>query len=463
MNTRLPSPSWRHRNLVDFATADNIISRAFLAQPLYIISVNFERPDAAQSRIYTFGIGFRMAPLSVIIVGAGPSGLLLARLLAQSGLQNIKLLERNPVPTRDYRAVFYQPIAIHEFKRAGVWEEVQDVAHPLRSVCWRDAADGGKRLFGMPSQDTLLMSVDILTGIVRRHVEQDEKSKILFNHRVTDIGQDENVAWVQVDTPTGPKRMEASYVVACDGAQSTVRRSIFGAGVMEGFTWDKQLIAANIRGDLSARFSDIEESNIFLHRSDAWLLFRLPQEPDTWRIIYQDSENTNEQLIANAPSKIKQLLASGSEAPPFELLAVNPYRIHQRLAPDMVKGRVILAADAAHLCCPYGALGLNGGIADVGSLSDCLVAIQNGDADTSILDLYSQVRRDKWKSHIDPVSQRTMKMVFSDPTDIIPDHPLYKMCKMLESEPDASMMKGRPGPDPLVLRYDFSHHFKNAR
>ncbi|KAJ4244584.1 hypothetical protein NW762_014440 [Fusarium torreyae] len=306
------------------------------------------------------------------------------------------------------------------------------------------------------------MSVDTLTGIVRRQLEQDKQGELLFSHRVTDVGQDEHVAWVQVDTPTGPTRLEASYVVACDGAQSTVRRSIFGSGVMEGFTWDKQLVAANIRGCLSTRFPDIEDSNIFLHRSEAWILFRLPAGSDMWRVIYHDAANTNEQLIANASSKIQQLLASGSEAPSFELVAVSPYQIHQRLVPEMVKGRVILAADAAHLCCPYGALGLNGGIADVGSVSDCLAAIHRGDAEPSILDVYSQVRRDKWQSHIDPVSQRTMNMVFSDPTDIIPDHPLYKMCKMLESEPNTAKMRGGSGPDPLVLSYDFSQHFKSA-
>ncbi|KAF5578856.1 monooxygenase [Fusarium pseudocircinatum] len=404
-----------------------------------------------------------MVPLSVIIVGAGPSGLLLARLLSRSGIRNIKLLEANPIPTRDYRAVFYQPISIHEFKRAGVWDEVRNSAHQLRSVCWRDAADGGKRLFGMPSQDTWLMSVDTLTGIVRRHVEQDESSELLFNHRVINVGQDEDIAWVTVDTPTGPAKMEASYVVACDGAQSTVRRSVFGAGVMEGFTWDKQLVAANIQGDLSTRFPDIEDSNIFLHQTDAWLLFRLPQEPDTWRVIYRDSEAANEELVSKATSRIQKLLASGSEAPTFKLLAANPYRIHQRLVPEMVKGRVILAADAAHLCCPYGALGLNGGIADVGSLSDCLAAIYTGDADASILDVYSRVRREKWQSHIDPVSQRTMKMVFSNPTAIIPDHPLYKMCKMLESEQDALKKHGKSGPDPLILQYDFSQHFNYPR
>lgn len=91
-----------------------------------------------------------------------------------------------------------------------------------------------------------------------------------------------------------------------------------------------------------------------------------------------------------------------------------------------------------------GALGLNGGIADVGSLADCLAAINDDKADESILGVYNQVRREKWKSHIDPTSRQAMKLVNSDPSDIIPDHPVYKMSKMLETNPSA--IKARHGP-----------------
>ena len=91
-----------------------------------------------------------------------------------------------------------------------------------------------------------------------------------------------------------------------------------------------------------------------------------------------------------------------------------------------------------------GALGLNGGIADVGSLADCLTAINDDKADQSILEVYNRVRREKWQSYIDPVSQRTMKLVYSDPKDIIPDHLIYKMARMCEENPQA--IQGRAGP-----------------
>ena len=196
-----------------------------------------------------------MSPISVIIVGAGPSGLLLARLLAQSGIRDIRLLERETLPTDDHRAVLYQAISLHEFKRAGIIEDFKTAAHRLKSVCWRDAADGGKRLFGMPANDTLLMSVKGLTGIIKHHLARTDQAEILVGHEVVSVGQDATKAWVDVNTPGGRKRMEATYVAACDGASSTVRKSVFGSGSMEGFTWDKQLVAADVSPSTIATIS----------------------------------------------------------------------------------------------------------------------------------------------------------------------------------------------------------------
>ena len=84
-----------------------------------------------------------------------------------------------------------------------------------------------------------------------------------------------------------------------------------------------------------------------------------------------------------------------------------------------------------------GALGLNGGIADVGSLRDCLVAIHEDKANDTILDTYSEVRRDKWKTIIDPMSQGTLKMIFSDPANIA-DQPAYKMSQLMKTDPEAA-------------------------
>ncbi|KAK3347418.1 hypothetical protein B0H65DRAFT_460412 [Neurospora tetraspora] len=87
----------------------------------------------------------------------------------------------------------------------------------------------------------------------------------------------------------------------------------------------------------------------------------------------------------------------------------SPYKVHQRCVERMRVGRLLLVADAAHLCNPFGRLGLTGGIADVGSLYECLVGIHTGKADDSILDRYDEV----WHDIVNPTSLHNMRRLFS--------------------------------------------------
>lgn len=79
-------------------------------------------------------------------------------------------------------------------------------------------------------------------------------------------------------------------------------------------------------------------------------------------------------------------------------------------------GRVLLAADAAHLCNPFGGLGLTGGLVDVGGLAECFEGIQKGVANESILDKYDEIRRKMWHEIIDPVSSSNfLRVSATDP------------------------------------------------
>lgn len=67
-----------------------------------------------------------------------------------------------------------------------------------------------------------------------------------MSHPISGVGQVGEKAWVQVETADGLKRFEADIVIGCDGAGSIVRRSLLGHS-FPGFTWDKQLVACNVR------------------------------------------------------------------------------------------------------------------------------------------------------------------------------------------------------------------------
>lgn len=86
-----------------------------------------------------------------------------------------------------------------------------------------------------------------------------------------------------------------------------------------------------------------------------------------------------------------------------------------------------------------GGLGLTGGIVDVGGLFDCLVGIHEGKADESILDKYSEIRSQKYKEFIDPLSSSNIRRLFDqDPDEALQKDEFLKLCKKAEMDIDFS-------------------------
>jgi 2-polyprenyl-6-methoxyphenol hydroxylase-like FAD-dependent oxidoreductase len=187
---------------------------------------------------------------SIAIVGAGPAGLILALLLAKSGIQNlrIRLLEREAGPTNQTRAVFFMPVSQFEFERAGILEDVKAAAFIGRSAGFRDQTDPQKLLFEIPSKEALALTSDKLAAITEKHLAQQTgvDVKILWSHKAVGVGQDSDKAWLEYESPEGNGRLEADYVVGCDGGGSFVRRALLGEKALTGFTWDDQLVAVDV-------------------------------------------------------------------------------------------------------------------------------------------------------------------------------------------------------------------------
>ncbi|XXH01321.1 hypothetical protein Hte_007679 [Hypoxylon texense] len=140
---------------------------------------------------------------------------------------------------------------------------------------------------------------------------------------------------------------------------------------------------------------------------------------------------------------------------------MSPYKIHQRCAPALRKGRVLLAGDAAHLCNPWGGLGITGGFVDVGGLFDCLAGIWHGKADDSILDLYSAKRIEIYNTVIDPASQVNLQRTTdSDPDTLLDRDPFLQACKRGEGDEAVRRELLLSGLD---IRYDFTQNYKKEQ
>lgn len=192
---------------------------------------------------------------NVLIVGAGPAGLLLALLLSRHGIP-VTILEQSHQLDQQPRAAHYSPAALPDLKRAGILAALRDKGMSLSTMCWRRLDDhgyvagwDGSVLADVDGDDwrTLCYPLQDLDQLMLDRFLVEYGGDIKWRHKVTDVGQDVDKAWVDVETPEGPSRFEASYVVGCDGANSSVRKALFG-NEFPGFTWDAQIIATNVSG-----------------------------------------------------------------------------------------------------------------------------------------------------------------------------------------------------------------------
>ncbi|KAJ9494711.1 hypothetical protein H2202_009787 [Exophiala xenobiotica] len=398
-----------------------------------------------------------------IIVGAGPSGLLLGLMLAKKGV-NVHILEAASELDDSPRAAYYGPPAAYELRRAGVIDDIRKQGFDPCMNCWRKldgtflAGLDNSYLHDYPDRIACLPLAQ-LDRLLYRHAIAQPTLKVSFNHKVVDIGQDADKAWVDVETPEGQQRLEAAYIVGCDGASSIVRRCLYGKE-FPGYTWDKQIVATNVAYPFEKYGYD--DANFFIDPEHWHMVARLTKNADGsgwWRVSYGElSGLSREELIARQPMKFEAMLPGHPKPSEYELAAISPYKIHQRIVDKMRVGRFLLAADAAHINNPFGGLGLTGGLTDVGGLYDCMIGVYEGKADESILDKYSEMRRHKFHTVTDPISTENIKRLFDqDPDKAMETDEFLKLLKSMENDKEAQkeFMKS-----PMALRYDFTQHYK---
>ena len=140
--------------------------------------------------------------------------------------------------------------------------------------------------------------------------------------------------------------------------------------------------------------------------------------------------------------KYETMLPGHPKPGEYKLTNISPYKIHQRCASSFRQGRFLLVADAAHLCNPFGGLGLTGGIVDAGGLADCLIGLSEGIAEDSILDKYDEIRRAMWNNVINVVSTANLKRLNSQDPDKALENDAFLM-SLVEAAKNPELMKDK--------------------
>jgi len=200
-----------------------------------------------------------------------------------------------------------------------------------------------------------------------------------------------------------------------------------------------------------------EETN-FIIDHEHWYMAAQIKSDGLWRVSYGELPGlTDEELLQRQPMKFEQMLPGHPKPDQYEIVNISPYRVHQRCVEKMTIGRVLLAGDAAHLCNPFGGMGLTSGIVDVEGLFDCFRGIQAGVADLSILETYSRVRIEKYKTIVNPVSTGNIKRMFQlDPENALTDDEFLSLVKKAETDKELSKELQNASKR---LKYDFTQHY----
>ncbi|KAJ4219520.1 hypothetical protein FSOLCH5_012371 [Fusarium solani] len=397
----------------------------------------------------------------VLIVGAGPAGQLLGLMLAKQDI-SVTIVEQAEKLDDRPRATHYGPPAMKILNSAGVGDEVRSKGFIVDTVAWRRLE--GSYIAGLDhetqkdSSDRMVaLPLSQLAEVLYDHAKALPKLQYLFNRKVVDIGQDESKAWVDTvdQTKDEKSRLHADYVIGCDGANSIVRRSLFGDWKFPGRTWDEQIVATNVYYNFE-KFGFCDSN--FIIDPEHWYMAAKITKDGMWRVTYGETPGLSHDVLKERQAeKFRTMLPGHPDPSQYKLVNISPYKVHQRLAEKLRVGRFILAADAAHLCNPFGGLGLTGGIVDVAGVYECLVGIYTNQADPSILDIYSDIRRKKYQEIVDPISSSNLRRMFSvHPDKVLETDEFLQMCKKAATDPKLASEMLQSAHQ---LNYDFTQHY----
>jgi 3-(3-hydroxy-phenyl)propionate hydroxylase len=332
-------------------------------------------------------IGAAVARHPVVVVGAGPVGLSLAIDLAQRG-QPVVLLDDADRIGDGSRAICFSKRSLEFWDRLGVGQRMVD-----KGVVWQV----GKIFHG----DSLLYQFDLLpeqghkrpafinlqqfyaeSYLVDR-VEELPDISLRWRNKVIGLEQRNDHAILSIDTPDGAYRIAANYVVACDGARSSLRQMV--GAEFSGQMFEDQFLIADVK--MTAEFPT-ERWFWFdppFHQGRSALLHKQPD--DVWRIDLQ-LDRSADPAVEKQPENVRPRIARmlGHEQFDFEWISV--YKFQCRRMARFLHGRVVFAGDAAHQVSPFGARGANSGLEDAENLGWKLDRVLRKTSPEALLESY---------------------------------------------------------------------------
>ena len=364
---------------------------------------------------HTYGVDKTDLPVTVpvLIVGAGPVGLLLALRLAQSGIRSV-VLEKDSALSNAPRAIGYYGPVHKVFQEIGLYDRIVRDGMPCGGYVWRtmptdeviQSATGtssvrklgtviGTNNMGRrnangqyePGNFTIQLAQSKLSKLMLDAAAETGLSQVLWEHEVLSLEQDDTGVTVTVKHLQATKTFQGQFLVGCDGGKSTVRKLLQIR--LNGHSWPERFLATDVMRTAPV----VADPPVhFVVDPRYWAVVTPlepvePGKPGLWRYsmavpaLPGDDDNneadekplTDEEVLD--PAYVRSLVErqiDGACDGDFEVVRQSLYKMHQLVASTMHRGRCFLAGDSAHINNPIGGLGLCTGLLDADALHQTL-------------------------------------------------------------------------------------------
>lgn len=332
----------------------------------------------------------------VVIVGAGPVGLALALDLGQRGTPVLVLDDHEGVG-QGSRAICFAKRTLEIMHRLGAGAPMVDEGIVWqRGRVFRDRdevfsfdllpEDGHRNPAFINLPQTRFEKFE--AEAVARAQAAGQPIQLRGKNRIDAVSDKGDHVQLDVMTPDGSYRIEATYLVACDGARSPLR-DMLGLG-FEGRVFEDNFLIADVRMTADFPTERWFWFEPWFKSGDSALLHKQPD--DIWRIDFQlgwDIDRDKELRPENIRARVDQMLGPDVD---YELNWCSIYTFQCRRMERFHHGHVIFAGDSAHQVSPFGARGANSGVQDADNLGWKLAAVLNGQAGDGLLASYDVER-----------------------------------------------------------------------
>ena len=358
----------------------------------------------------------------VLVVGAGPTGLMMACELLRRGVR-CRVVDESDAPSRTSKALGIQPRTLEVFESMGIVERFLaegtrttgvNVHHGEERILRMDTGNlkaPYPYVLALPQSET----ERLLTERLRELGGEVERSRELVG-----FGQEEDlvVAWIKDLGRGATEKIRAGWLVGCDGAHSQVRHTL---GVpFEGSAYEEEFLLADVDLDWSRSH---DEAHAWLHADGIFGVLPLPSGHQ-WRLISDVTPQDGEEPPTASVELFQRLMAERTGDTKTRIS--NPtwlsnFRISRRMVTGYRKGRVFLAGDAAHIHSPFGGQGMNTGLQDAYNLGWKLALVIEGRASDSLLDTYEEERL--------PVARDVLKDTHASTSLLISKNPALRFAR----------------------------------